>query len=121
MTDDHLIADIETQIVQRDGKVHLLLSRDVEGERKPALTDHVMWPAEIALAAGQAIIDLAFEADTGLKPLGPAAKAELVKRHRDKLIPRVSMMLGSLREDRMTSNHALATKIIDQVSSEIFS
>jgi hypothetical protein len=118
---DHYNADIDTQIVQRDGKVHLLFSRDVEGEKRQAMTDHVMWPAEIALAAGQAIIDLAFEADTGLKPLGPAAKAELVKRHRDKLIPRISMMLGSLREDRLTDNKALATKIMDAFCSEVFS
>lgn len=121
MTDDHVVADIQTQIVQRDGKVHLLFSRNVEGEMKPALTDHVMWPAQTALDAGQAVIDLAFEADTGLKPLGPAAKAELVKKHREKLIPRVSMMLGSLREDRLTTHQQLATKIMDQVCSEIFS
>ena len=121
MTDDHIVADIQTQIVQRDGAVHLLFSRDVEGERRPAMTDHVMWPAQIALDAGQAVIDLAFEADTGLKPVGPAAKAELVKKHRDKLIPRVAMMLGSLREDRLTDNKALAAKIMDAAFSEIFS
>ena len=121
MLPDHVIADLQSQIVQREGKVHILFSRDVEGEVKPALTDHVMWPADTALSVGQAIIDLAFEADTGLKPLGPAAKAELVKRHRDKLIPRISLMLGSLREDRLTSNQALATKIMDTFCSEVFS
>lgn len=117
----HVVTDIQTQIVQKDGAVHLLFSRDVEGEMRPAMTDHVMWPAAIALDAGQAVIDLAFEADTGLKPLGPAAKAELVKKHREKLIPRVAMILGSLREDRGTTNKVLATKIMDACFSEIFS
>ena len=118
---DHVVSDIQTQIVQRDGNVHLLFSSEVEGELKPAETNHVMLPAQVALDAGQAIIDLAFEADTGLKPLGPAAKAELVKKHRDKLLPRVALMLRSQREKRVVSHDALARQIIDSVFSEVFS
>ena len=117
---DHVLADIETQIVQREGLVHLLFSRDVEGEKRNAETDHVIWPAAVALAAGQTIIDLAFEADTGLKPLGPAAKAELVKKHREKLVPRIGLMMNSLREKKTVSNSALAREIMDVVCAEVF-
>src|SRR5512135_556408 len=118
---DHVVTDIETQIVERDGAVHLLFSRRVEGELRSAQTDHVMWPAEQALAAGEAIIDMAFEADTGLKPVGPAAKAELVNKQRKLLVPRVALMLNSLREKRTLGNEALAREIVDTVFSEIFS
>ncbi len=117
---DHVIADLHTTIVQRDGKVHLLFSRDVEGELKSAETNHVLFPAATALDVGQMIIDMAFEADTGLKPLGPAAKAELVKKHRDKLIPRIGLMMNSMREKKTISNSALAREIIDVVCAEVF-
>lgn len=117
---DHVITDLQTSAVQRDGKVHLLFSRDVEGELRRAETDHVMWPAQTALQLGQTIIDLAFEADTGLKPLGPAAKAELVKKHREKMVPRVTLMLNSMREQRTISNAALSKQIIDTVFAEVF-
>jgi hypothetical protein len=49
---DHVVADLQTTVVQRDGKVHLLFSRDVEGELKAAQTDHLMLPAHDALAIG---------------------------------------------------------------------
>jgi hypothetical protein len=100
--------------------VHLLFSRDVEGELKSAETNHVLFPAATALDVGQMIIDLAFEADTGLKPLGPAAKAELVKKHREKLIPRIGLMLNSMREKKTVNNSALARQIMDTVCAEVF-
>ena len=120
MTPDHIVADLQTTAVQRDGKVHLLFSRDVEGELKAAETDHVMWPAGTALSLGQMIIDLAFEADTGLKPLGPTAKAELIRKHRDTLIPRIGLMLNSQREKKTVSNSMLARQIFDIFSNEVF-
>ena len=115
------MADIQTQVVCRDGAVHLLFSRDVEGELRPAETHHVIWGAAEALRAGQCIIDMAFEADTGLKPLGPAAKAELVERHRKKLIPRLELMIKRQREQPTMPNRKFAVTIMDIVCSEIFS
>jgi hypothetical protein len=120
MTPDHIVADIQTQAVQRDGKVHLLFSRDVEGQLRSAETSHVMWPASEALRAGQMIIDLAFEADTGLKPVGPAAKAELVNKHRKVLLQRVEVMLNSMREKRILKTHDLAVAVVDVCLKEIF-
>lgn len=117
---DHIVADIQTQAVQRDGAVHLLFSRDVEGQLRPAETNHVMWPASEALRAGQTIIDLAFEADTGLKPVGPAAKAELIRKHRLVLLSRVEVMLNSMREKRTLKTHDLAVSIVDSCLREIF-
>jgi len=118
---DHVVADLLTTVAARDGAVHLLFSRDVEGDLRAADTNHVMWPAKTALDIGQMVIDMAFEADTGLKPLGPAAKAELVRKHREKLIPRVAMMMNSLRHKRTVSNDALARQIMDVVCAEVFS
>lgn len=118
---DHVLAELNTQVVQREGHVHLLFSRDVEGEMRSVETDHIMWPAATALDIGRIIIDLAFEADTGVKPLGPAAKAEMVKKHRERLVPRIGLMLNSLREKKTVSNSALARELVDVFCSEVFS
>lgn len=113
--------DLEMQIVAREGKVMLLFSIRRSGELVPAKTDHMLLPPQAAMQAAELLANLAFEADTSLKPVGPALKAELVQRHRDKLIPRLSLMLNSLRENRTVSNGQLATQIMDAVCSEIFS
>lgn len=74
-----------------------------------------------ATAIAESITTCAFEADTNLKPVGDTLKAALVERHRDKLIPRISLMLGSLREDQLKSNGQIAVLILDAVFSEVFS
>lgn len=73
-----------------------------------------------AIQIAEAMTAAAFEADTGLKPLGPALKASLVQRHRDILIPRIALMLGTLRDDKLQSNGDVALKIMDSVCNEVF-
>ena len=113
--------DLQMQIVAREGKVILLFSVERDGNKVAANTDHMMLPPDAALRAAEVLANVAFEADTNLKPVGPALKAELVQKHREKLIPRIALMLGSLRENRMMSNGQIATQIMDAVCSEVFS
>ena len=114
--------DLEMQIAARDGMIVLLFSRRKDnGDAEKAHTDHFAFPANLASQMAQTICDLAFEIDTSLKPVGTALKADLVQRHKDKLMPRINVVLGTLREDKTLSNGQLALKLIDIIFSEIFS
>lgn len=117
----HVDADLLIQVQQRDRRVHVLFSRNVEGEIRPAMTENVQLDPPAALTMAEQLTTMAFEADTSLKPVDETLKASLVERHRQKLTPRVELMLNTLREQRTTSNAQLARTIIDQVFSEIFS
>lgn len=114
--------DILMQVVERDGKVMLLFSVQAKDDKMVATkTDHMILDPSQAVAAACLITDMAFEADTSLKPVAPTLKAELVQRHREKLIPRIALMMGSLREKKTVTNGQLATQIMDAVCSEVFS
>lgn len=67
------------------------------------------------------LTDLAFEADTGLKPVGDTLKADLIQRHREKLTNRLALVLGTKREEKKTSNGQLAIDLVDICLHEIFS
>lgn len=64
--------------------------------------------------------DLAFEANTGLKPVGDTLKADLIQRHRERLVNRLSLILNSQREKKTVSNGQLAMEVVDICLSEIF-
>ena len=111
--------DIETQVVHRDGKVMLLFSKRVDGELKPAQTDHLMLDPEAAVYAAELLTSVAFEADTNLKPVGDTLKASLVDKHRKKLKGVFETVL------RTGINHKvglgkLATQLLDEMCKEIF-
>lgn len=113
-------ADLDMQIVQREKTVFLLFSRKMsDGAQKPALTDNMAMDPETALLASQTLADMAFEADSGLK-LPEAVKKALVERHRAKLLPRLTVMLNSLREKKTVSNAQLAQQMLDVACHEIF-
>jgi hypothetical protein len=118
---DHVNADLLIQVLQRDRRVHMLFSRSVEGEIRPAMTENVLLDPPAALMMAEQLTTMAFEADTSLKPVTETLKASLVERHRQKLTPRLELMLNTLREERTASNAQLARTIIDQMFSEIFS
>lgn len=120
-TASHINAELLIQVVTRMQLVHVLFSRNVEGEVRPAMTDNVSLDPPAALHMAEQLTAMAFEADTSLKPVAPTLKATLVAKHREKLLPRVALMLNTLREDRSRSNAQLAETIIDQVFSEVFS
>lgn len=120
---DTIRDDLSMQIASRDGKVLLLFSRrhETSGELVGEKTDHMMLDPQGALAAAECMSAMAFEADTGLKPVGDALKGELVQRHREKLAPRMTLMLNTLRENKRVSNQQLARQMLDAFCSEVFS
>ncbi len=115
--------DLLMQVVQREGKVLLLFSRrhEASGNLVAEKTDHMMLDPQGALAAAECLSTMAFEADTNLKPVGETLKASLVKAHQDKLLPRLTLMLNSQRENRTISNQQLARQMLDAFCSEVFS
>ncbi len=115
--------DLLAQVVNRDGKVVLLFSRrhETSGDFVPEKTDHFMTDPAGALAMAECISTMAFEADTGLKPVSDTLKASLVQRHREKLLPRMELIIRSLRENKLASHQQLAGQLLDTVFSEVFS
>lgn len=113
--------DLEMQIVARDKAVFLLFSRKPSdsADMVPALTDNFLMDAETALLASQKLADIAFEADEGLR-MPSAQKAALVEKHRSVLIPRLTVIFNSQRENKTLTNDQLARQIIDVVCSEVF-
>ena len=114
--------DIDMQIVARDKSVFLLFRRTESDSGKivPALTDNMVLAPETALQASQVLADMAFEADDGLK-MPQAQKLAFVEKHRAVLLPRMTVMLNSLRENKTVSNEQLARQALDAFCSEVFS
>jgi predicted ATP-dependent Lon-type protease len=113
--------DISMQAAARDGSIHLLFSeQDQAGKPVPAFTSNFLLSASDALVFSTLLADLAFEAETSLKPAGDVVKAELIERHRVKLVDRLSVVLNSTRERKTTTNRALAKQLIDICMAEIF-
>jgi hypothetical protein len=120
---DNVRHDLLAQVVQREGKVLLLFSRRHEssGDLVPERTDHYMVDPEGALAMAECLSTMAFEADTGLKPVSETLKASLVQRHREILLPRLEAIIRSLREQKTTSHRKMAGQLLDTMFSEVFS
>jgi len=114
--------NIQMQIVARDKKVVLLFSRNASdtGELLPAQVDHMDLDPETALVAAQVLTEIAYEADGGIKPVGPALKATLVEKHRSVLIPRIATVMNSLRTKRTVTNQQLAVQLMDIMCAEVF-
>lgn len=118
--DREIRADLDMQIVARDKTVFLLFSRKLsDGEQKPALTDNMALDPGTALMASQVLADMAYEADSGLK-MPESVKKALVERHRAKLLPRLEVMLNSLREKKTIGNDKLAQQLLDTFCHEVF-
>ena len=104
-----------------DGKtVKLLFTRDPEGSKPANISQWVLDPKE-CLVISEAMATAAFEADTTMKPVGPALKASIIEGHRMKLTQRVAIMLGSLRGDKLKTDGRVAQDIIEVCLKEIFS
>lgn len=76
--------------------------------------------AQEAVNLAMALVDYVYEQRSDLKPAGGGVKAELINRHRRKLVPRITLMLNSQREQRTVSNQDLARQLIDAVFHEVF-
>lgn len=113
-------SDIEAQVVQRDGRVMLLFSRRVEGQLRRAETDNFVMDPQGAIDCAQLLTDMAFEADTALKPVGETLKSELVERHRRVLTKRLTHVLKTIRADKKKTDSEAAKDIIDICFLQIF-
>lgn len=114
--------DITMAVAARDGQIHLLFNeKNQQGEAVPAYTPNFLLSASDALAFSTLLADLAFEAETSLKPASSALKAELIERHRVKLVDRLHVVMNSQRERRTVTNRQLAKKVLDIVFAEVFS
>ncbi len=112
--------DLLMQVVQRDGRVLLLFSKNVDGSLVAEKTDCMLLPPAMAIGAAEALTAMAFEADTGLKPLGDTQKASLVQKHQDVMLPRLTVMLNSQREKKTISNNHLARMLWNAFAHEVF-
>jgi hypothetical protein len=76
---------------------------------------------QLAIDVAIAIIDAIYERRGDLKPMGGAAKSEMINKHRAKLRERLRVMLNSQREKRTVTNAELARRLVDTMLSEVFS
>lgn len=101
-----------------DGQVMLLFTKDPEGGIPANISKWRSDPKE-CLDITEAMAAAAFEADGGLKPVGPALKANLIEQHRIKLTHRFALMLNTMHPLRM-SDGEIAQKLVDAALQEIF-
>lgn len=112
--------DIETQVVHRAGKVMMLFSRRNEkNELTAAQTDHLILDPAKALDAAEILTGMAFEADTGLKPVGATLKASLVDKHRKMLKPIIETVLRT-KINAKRPLEEMSVAVLDEMCKEIF-
>lgn len=102
---------VQVAVKGGDGLVVLKFDRDI---------NYLEMGPENAFDIAEAMTAAAFECKNGVKPVGPALKAELIEKHRMKLTQRLALMLNSARGDPMTSNGQLAKTMVDTCLAEIF-
>ena len=100
---------VQIAIKSEKGNVILAFNRNV---------DYIEMEPENALAIAEAITNQAFECKEGVLPVGETLKASLVEKHREKLSPRITLMLSGM--DAL-SNGQKSLKIVDAMCSEVFS
>jgi hypothetical protein len=119
--DRQVRTDIDMQVVAREGAIWLLFNEEDREtkQKRAAYTANFILSTSDALTLSTLVADLAFETDSGLK--APAAlKAELIERHRSKLVDRLGVVFNSMREKKTTSNRQLAKQVVDICMHEIF-
>ena len=105
-------APVSIAVKNEGGNVILKFDRDV---------NYVEIEPQNCLDIVEAMSAAAFEARDGIKPVGPALKASLIEAHRDKLVPRITLMLAAMREDKKKTDGQVALQLVDVIFSEIFS
>ena len=107
---------------QEDGMVEMVLDiRDgkvVQRFKEPML--EVIYDPPNMVDIARTMTDMAFEADTSMKPVGDTLKAELIERHRMVLTQRVANILNTVRNNPKITNGQAAQDIVDKCLSEIF-
>ena len=101
-----------------NGQVMVLFSGDYEGKNPTEVSSWRMDPKQ-ALAICEAIATTAFYADSGLKPVGPASVAMITESKRMLLTQRFSLVLGTVRADKLVSDGKLAQDLVDIALKEV--
>ena len=113
-------ADIFGSVAARDGKVHVVFSRIVDGKAKAAETDMMILDPVAAMKMAELLAAMAFEADTSLKPVSEAMKPALVEQHRKRMGPKAIMIIRTGIQEK-TAPDVIARQVLDHCFSEIFS
>ena len=103
--------NVQVAVKGEDGKVILKFDRDI---------NYLEMGPQNAFDIAEAMSTAAFECRDGVKPAGPALKAELIERHRMALTQRLALMLNSTRNDVRIGNGQLAKSLVDTCLSEVF-
>ena len=116
---DDLTDGVYVRVGEDDKKVLLLFTRDPEGSTPANISQWRVDP-EDCLPIAESMVKHAFSIDSGLTPVGPALKAGLIEQHRVKLTQRFTLMLGSVRGDKLKSDGEVARDLVDAALREIF-
>lgn len=111
---------VYVRIGVEEKQVMLLFCKDPEGSIPSNISKWMVDPAQ-CLEISEGMATAAFEADTSLRPVGPALKATLMENHRIKLTARVALMLTTLRGDKLKTDGMVARDIVDAMLKEVFS
>jgi len=103
-------ASVQMAIGVENGKV-------IQRFKEPML--EVQYEPQNAIDIAGALADAAFECRDGVKPVAGSLKAELIERHRDKLIQRFPLVLRSLIDSGKSDGY-IAKELIDICFKEIF-
>ena len=101
---------VELAIKDDSGNVIIQLSR---------LVNVVDIDPDNALLIAEALTAAAFKCKNMVDPLGDTLKASLVEKHRDKLIPRVTLMMQNFAPHLSPGQKTV--QIVDTIFAEIFS
>lgn len=116
------MTDVARAVADQYGNVEMVVTVDegkvIQRFRRPMA--FIVYEPQNCLDVCEAMVAAAYEAK-GEKPVGPALKASLVEAHRNKLVPRITLMLANLRQDKLKTDGYIALQIVDTVFSEIFS
>ena len=93
-----------------EGQVLLMFADQPDGTGQRSISHWHIDPAQ-CLDIIEAMAQAAFEADSGLKPVGDVAKSQIIERTRMKLTTRYSLMFQTARWDKSISDGKLAQDV----------
>ena len=105
------LQNVTVAIKGENGKVIIEFSESIR---------HWVTDPENCLLIAEAMAAAAFECKGGVQPAGPALKASIVDRHHDKMVPRIALMLGSMRGDKKKSDGYIAEQITSTLLAAVF-
>lgn len=103
--------NVEMMVGNENGKVVVIFNEP---------TQRIEFDPQNCIDVARCMTDNAFEARDGVKPVGDTLKAELIERHRMTLTQRLSLMLGTMRQDRLITDGVLSQRLVEACLKEIF-